>query len=155
LILQTPTIRIENPDQPEIRTMLAEGDAYYATLYPAESNHLVDVSTLQTPDTSFYVARVDGALRGIGAVLRQQGYGEIKRMYVDPKARGLKLGSRLLAALEGDARAVGITCLRLETGVKQQEAIALYHKAGYREIAPFGAYQLDPHSLFMEKNLDA
>ena len=153
--MQTPVIRIENPDQPEIRSMLAEGDAYYATLYPAESNHLVDVSTLQTPDTSFYVARVDGSLRGFGAILRQTGYGEIKRMYVDPKARGLKLGSRLLAALEGDARAVGITCLRLETGVKQPEAIALYRKAGYREIAPFGAYQLDPHSLFMEKHLDA
>jgi putative acetyltransferase len=155
LILQTPTIRIENPDQPEVRDMLAEGDAYYATLYPAESNHLVDVSTLQTPETSFYVARVDGHLRGIGALLRQSGYGEIKRMYVDPKARGLKLGSRLLAALEADARSVGIACLRLETGVKQPEAISLYRKAGYREIAPFGAYQLDPHSLFMEKNLDA
>lgn len=153
--MATPTIRIENPDQPEIRIMLAEGDAYYATLYPAESNHLVNVATLQTPDTSFYVARVDGALHGIGAVLRQRDYGEIKRMYVAPKARGLKLGSRLLAALEADARAVGISCLRLETGVKQSEAIALYRKSGYREIAPFGAYQLDPNSLFMEKNLDA
>jgi putative acetyltransferase len=153
--LQTPIIRIENPDQAEIRTMLAEGDAYYATLYPAESNHLVDVSTLQGPETSFYVARVDGALRGVGAILRQTGYGEIKRMYVDPKARGLKLGSRLLAALEADARAVGITCLRLETGVKQPDAIALYRKAGYAEIAPFGAYRPDPNSLFMEKHLDA
>lgn len=151
----TPTIRIENPDQPDVRTMLAEGDAYYATLYPAESNHLVDVSTLQGPETSFYVARVDGALRGIGAILRQQGYAEIKRMYVDPKARGLKLGSRLLHALEADARAVGITCLRLETGVKQPEAIALYRKAGFREIGPFGSYQLDPNSLFMEKLLTA
>ncbi|MDY0873033.1 GNAT family N-acetyltransferase [Dongia rigui] len=153
--MQTPIIRIETPDQPDVRDMLAEGDAYYATLYPAESNHLVDISTLQGPQTSFYVARVDGRLRGIGAILRQQSYGEIKRMYVDPKARGLKLGSRLLAALEADARAVGITCLRLETGVRQPEAIALYVKSGYREIAPFGAYQLDPHSLYMEKTLDA
>ncbi len=135
--------------------MLAESDAYYATLYPAQSNHLVDISTLQEPETSFYGARVDGALRGMGAILRQQGYGEIKRMYVDPKARGLKLGSQLLSALEGDVRAVGIVSLRLEPGLKQTDAIALYRKAGYREITPFGTYQADPHSLFMEKNLDA
>lgn len=153
--MQIPIFRIENPDQPEIRVMLAEGDAYYAALYPAQSNHLVDISTLQGPETSFYVARIDGVLCGIGALMRQQRYAEIKRMYVDPKARGVKLGSQLLSILEGDVRAVGIPSVRLETGVKQTDAIALYCKAGYREIAPFGTYKTDPNSLFMEKNLDA
>ena len=149
----SPVIRIENPDQPEVLALLAASDAYHAALYPAESNHLVEVSTLQGPETSFYVARVDGQVRGIGAVLRQEGYGEIKRMFVDPGARGLKLGSRLLAALEADARAVGVRCLRLETGTKQPEAIALYRRAGFREIGPFGSYLPDPNSLFMEKML--
>lgn len=148
-----PVIRIENPDQPEIRDLLAASDAYHAALYPAESNHLVDMRSLQRPDTTFFVARVDGAVRGIGAILRQRGYAEIKRMFVDPKARGLKLGSRLLAALEADASAVGLSCLRLETGIKQPEAVALYRSAGFREIAPFGGYRPDPNSLFMEKTL--
>ncbi len=133
--------------------MLAEGDAYYAALYPAESNHLIDVSTLQGPETSFYVARVEGALRGIGAVLRRDGYAEIKRMYVDPKSRGLKLGARILGALEADARNAGRKCVRLETGTKQPEALAFYRQAGYREIGPFGTYQPDPLSIFMEKIL--
>ena len=150
-----PIIRIENPDQPEIRDLLAASNAYHAALYPAESNHLVDMQSLQRSDTTFFVARVDGAVRGIGTVLRQNGYAEIKRMFVDPKARGLKLGSRLLAALESDARAVGLTCLRLETGIKQPEAVALYRSAGFREIGPFGAYQQDSNSLFMEKTLVA
>jgi putative acetyltransferase len=151
--LINPVIRIENPDQPEIRDLLAASDAYHAALYPVESNHLVDIQSLQRSDTIFLVARVDGAVRGIGAVLRQPGYAEIKRMFVDPKARGLKLGSRLLAALETDARAVGLTCLRLETGIKQPEAVALYRSAGFYEIAPFGSYKPDPNSLFMEKTL--
>ncbi|WP_374655667.1 GNAT family N-acetyltransferase [Dongia sp.] len=149
----TPVIRIENPDQPEIRALLTASDAYHAALYPAESNHLVDISTLQGAETSFFVARVDGKAHGIGAILRQDGYAEVKRMFVDPKARGLKLGSRLLAALEADARAVGIRCLRLETGNRQPEAAALYRRAGFREIGPFGSYRPDPNSLFMEKNL--
>lgn len=150
-----PVIRIETPDQPEVLALMQASDVYHAALYPAESNHMVDVTTLQGPDTSFFVARVDGEVRGIGAILRQNGYAEIKRMFVDPKARGLKLGSRILAALEADARAVGLRCLRLETGSKQPDAVALYAKAGFREIGPFGAYQLDPNSLFMEKMLAA
>jgi putative acetyltransferase len=151
--LLTPVIRLENPDQPDVRSLLNASDIYQAGLYPAESNHMLDLASLLGPAVSFYVARVDGEARGTGAILRHNGYAEIKRMFVDPKARGLKLGSRLLAALEADARIVGLLCLRLETGVKQPEAIALYRKAGYREIAPFGAYRADPNSLFMEKTL--
>ena len=150
-----PVIRLETPDQPEIHALLRTSDAYYAALYPAESNHLVDIASLQQPDTSFFVARIDGAVRGIAAIRRHSGYGEVKRMFVDPTARGLKLGSRLLSALEADARAVGLSCLRLETGVRQPEAIALYRAAGFREIEPFGGYQADPNSLFMEKSLAA
>lgn len=149
----TPIIRIENPDQPEIRALLAASDTYHAALYPAESNHLVDISALQGPETSFYVARIDDEVRGIGAILRLDGYAEVKRMFVDAKARGFKLGSRLLAALEADARTVGLACLRLETGIKQPEAVALYRNAGFYEIGPFGSYQPDPNSLLMEKTL--
>lgn len=149
----TPVIRLENPDQPAIRALLSASDSYHAALYPAESNHMVDLASLQGADTSFYVARVDGDVRGIGAIRRQDGYAEIKRMFVDPKVRGLKLGSRLLATLEADARTAGLRCLRLETGIKQPEAIALYRATGFREISPFGSYRPDPNSLFMEKTL--
>lgn len=148
-----PVIRIENPDQPEIHALLSASDAYHAALYPAESNHLVDIASLQGAETTFLVARVDGAVRGIGAVMRQQGYAEIKRMFVDPRARGLKLGRRLLVALEDNARLAGMPSLRLETGIRQPEAIALYRAAGFREIGPFGNYRSDPNSLFMEKTL--
>ncbi len=74
-------------------------------------------------------------------------------MFVDPEARGLKAGRLLLSALEGKAEKLGLTAIRLETGIYQPEAIGLYKASGYVERAPFGSYQPDPLSLFMEKRV--
>jgi putative acetyltransferase len=144
----------ENPDQPEIAALIAASDAYMAALYPAESNHLLDIASLQRPEVAFVVARDAGRALGCGAVVDStQGWGEIKRMFVWPEARGLKLGRRLLDTLECIALARGATALRLEMGIRQPEALALYRSAGFVEIGPFGNYLPDPLSLFMEKRL--
>ncbi len=74
-------------------------------------------------------------------------------MFVDPQARGLRVASGLMNALEAVAREKRLMAIRLETGIYQPEAIALYRKYGYREIEAFGAYLPDPLSLFMEKRL--
>lgn len=147
------SIAIETPDQPDIVALLLAADEWYATLYPAESNHLLDVSTLQQPEIAFFVAREAGELLGFGAVADRGGYAEIKRMYLAPAARGRKFGRRILEVLEAHAVQNGRSCLRLETGIHQPEAIGLYRSHGYREIGPFGAYRPDPNSLFMEKCL--
>jgi putative acetyltransferase len=147
------SIAIENPDQPDIIALLRAADAWYATLYPAESNHLLDVSTLQQTDITFFVAREGGELRGFGAVADRGDYAEIKRMYLAPAARGRKLGRRILDVLEAHAVQNGRRCFRLETGIHQPEAIGLYRSHGYRDIAPFGDYRPDPLSLFMEKRV--
>lgn len=60
---------------------------------------------------------------------------------------------KLLEAIEAAARERSITVLRLETGIRQPEAINLYKKFGFVERGPFGDYQLDPLSIFMEKRL--
>ncbi len=150
------TIAEEPPRQPEILRLLEMSDAYAASLYPAESNHLVDVSTLEQPAVSFFVARFDGAVVGCCALVEAcDGTAEIKRMFVDPQARGLKVGKRLLQTLERQAKSLGLDMIRLETGIHQPEAIGLYRSAGYVERPPFGNYQPDPLSLFMEKALHA
>jgi putative acetyltransferase len=74
-------------------------------------------------------------------------------MYVHPSVRGQGIGRRLLAALEEEARYAGLDTLRLETGIAQPEALALYRSAGFAEGKPFGDYHADRHSLFMEKRL--
>lgn len=136
--------------------MVEELDTYLGALYPAESNHLLDIETLAGPDIRFFVARLDGeALGCIALRIDPAAYGEVKRLYVPTRARGLGLGRRLLAALEEEARRERLACLRLETGIHQPEALGLFRAAGFTEIAPFGDYRPDPLSVFMEKPLTA
>ena len=59
---------------------------------------------------------------------------ELKRMYVDPSARGAGLARRLVARLESEATALGATVVRLDTGRDMAPAIALYRSSGYREV---------------------
>ncbi|MEH6693356.1 MAG: GNAT family N-acetyltransferase [Pseudorhizobium pelagicum] len=150
----TITIAIEPPRQPEILRLLALSDAYAASLYPAESNHLVDISSLERPSVRFLVARTNGAVAGCCALAHAgDGTAEIKRMFVDPAWRGLRIGKLLLAAIIDNARQSKLDAIRLETGIHQPEAIGLYRAYGFTDIPPFGAYKPDPLSLFMEKRL--
>jgi len=147
-------INAETPDQPEVRGMLEQLDAYCASLYPAESNHLMDIASLLQGDVLFLVARdVDGRAVGCAALVNRGSYGEVKRMFVDTARRGAGTGKQLLDHLEMFARMSGIRELKLETGIRQPEAIRLYERAGFDRGEPFGDYQPDPLSLFMEKNL--
>ena len=78
---------------------------------------------------------------------------EIRRMYVRPAHRGAGLSRLVLAALEDEARALGYTCVRLETGVHQHEALALYRSSGFAEIPRYGPYVDDELSVCFEKLL--
>ena len=147
-------INAESPDQPDVLALLEQLDAYCAALYPAESNHLLDIASLLHGDVLFLVARdVDGVASGCVALRRCEGYGEVKRMFVDPARRGGGTAKKLLEHLEMFARMSGVGSLKLETGIHQPEAIALYERAGFVRCGPYGGYQPDPLSLFMEKNL--
>jgi putative acetyltransferase len=150
---ETLLIREEPPDQPEVLRLLAARDALLGGLYPPESCHRLDLAGLLRPEVTFFVARRGDVAVGCGAVVRKDGYGEIKSMFVDEAARGAGAGRALLAAVEVRARAQELALLRLETGVHQDAALGLYRAAGYREVGPFGDYRPDPLSVFMEKRL--
>jgi len=80
---------------------------------------------------------------------------ELKRMYVAPAARGLGIGRAILEALEREASAMGVTRLVLKTGTRQLAALAMYRRAGYRDIPPFGEYVASAAtSVCMAKDLD-
>ncbi|HTJ99386.1 MAG TPA: GNAT family N-acetyltransferase [Bordetella sp.] len=148
------TIALESPRQGDVLALLAQADAYLHGLYPPESNHILDVGALEQAGIDFFVARRAGAALGCCALVPAfDGSAEIKRMFVAPEARGIKLGRRLLERLEDQARERGIATLRLETGIYQPEALGLYRTSGYQDIPPFGDYLLDPLSVFMEKTL--
>jgi putative acetyltransferase len=148
-------IAAEDPRQPAVMALVAELDRLMVELYPPQSNHLLDVATLAAPGVTFLVARAGARALGCGAIRRHDGeLGEIKRMFVDPSQRGTGLGRRILAALEAEARRIGLKRLALETGIYQPEAIGLYRAAGFRDCAPFADYKPDPLSLFMIKELN-
>ncbi|WP_312686251.1 GNAT family N-acetyltransferase [Kosakonia sp.] len=144
-------------DQPEIIALIAALDSYQSALYPAESNHLLDLAAL--PPASLILRKIvhsDGGAVGCGAVvLNSDGSGEMKRVFIDPAHRGQQLGERLIAALERAAHDRFCHTLRLETGIRQLSAIKLYERCGYQTCPAFAPYQDDPLSLFMEKSLVA
>lgn len=147
---------VETPLQAGVERLIRMSDAYAASLYPAESNHLIDFAMLVQPHVRFFVARREGAVVGCGALVLgdRDGTAELKRMFVDPAARGLKVGRELLCAMEAHARGIGLRVLRLETGIRQPVALALYESAGFNRRGAFPPYQQDPLSVFMEKRLD-
>jgi GNAT superfamily N-acetyltransferase len=101
----------------------------------------------------FLIGRLDGKPVACGALrpMEEPGVAEVKRMYVEPAARGRGLSKRMLAALEEHAQQVGFACVRLETGMRQPEALRLYESAGYRRIENYPPYVGNAMSVCFEK----
>jgi GNAT superfamily N-acetyltransferase len=79
---------------------------------------------------------LDLAAPGGGAVA------EVKRLYVQPQARGDALGARLAHALLAEADAIGYRALMLDTLEWMMPARRLYANLGFHECAP---YYHNPH----------
>jgi len=77
---------------------------------------------------------------------------ELKRMYIQPSYRGLKIGKTLLEMLCKLAFDNGYTKMRLDTLDTMLPAIGLYKKNGFYEIS---AYYHNPNEgvVYMEKQL--
>lgn len=110
---------------------------------------------LVPPAGVLLLAHLDGRAVGCGALkVGPRGVGEIKRMWVDPSARGLGIAQRLLDAIESQAVAFDLRTLRLDTNRSLVEARAMYLRNGYREIP---AYNDNPyaHHWFEKKRRKA
>jgi GNAT superfamily N-acetyltransferase len=93
---------------------------------------------LSPPVGTFLVAFLHERSVGCGGIRRlTDEVAEIKRMYVDPTARGRGVARNLLAALEAEARVLGCRLARLDTHASLAEAIGLYRGCGYTEIPAY------------------
>jgi putative acetyltransferase len=145
----------ERPDSADAISLIDELEAHLDPFYPPQSRHGYSVEKLLAQSVAFFVLRENDTPAGCGGIqLFGVAYGEIKRMYVRPRFRGLGFGKLLLDHLADHARAQGVSLLRLETGIHQAAAIGLYERAGFQRIPPFGAYVEDPLSLFFEKRTE-
>jgi len=95
----------------------------------------------------------DHAAGCIGLRKLAPGICEMKRLYVRPGDRGRGLGRILVGRLIVEARAIGYELMRLDTiESAMQDAVALYRRMGFREIAPYSSIPIES-ALWMELRL--
>jgi len=78
---------------------------------------------------------------------------EVKRMYTSLEARGKGIATKLLIELEDWAKELAAKSCLLETGKRQQAAVALYKKIGYEVVPNYGQYIGIDNSLCFKKEL--
>lgn len=152
-LLTITAVSFPNADATTLSTKL---DRELAKRYPGVRLRPFALTATQVTaeDGVFLIARAGSGPIGCGALQRLDAYtGEIRRMYVEPSARGRGLGHRLIAELERYALDTGIRRLILRTGARQPEAIRLYENCGFSRM---GSVNARTHvSVYMAKSLRA
>ncbi len=126
-----------------------------ATTQP-ENVFALDLDGLSGPAIRVYGLWRNGTLIGMGALSDLgDGEGEIKSMHVVEAQRGKGFARRILRHLVAEARARGMSGLKLETGSMDAYAPArqLYLAEGFEICGPFGSYPDHPTSAFLQKPL--
>jgi transketolase len=157
-MLKRPTVEIRREDftSPVAQDLIAALNAELSQRYsePGANHFRLEAAEVAEGQGAFLVAYAGSQPVGCGAVRRiDVRTAEIKRMYVAPAARSGGVATTVLAQLESEARRLGATRVVLETGIRNPDALALYHRAGYAEIPMFGEYLDSPLSVCMSKDL--
>jgi GNAT superfamily N-acetyltransferase len=110
------------------------------------------------PRGAFYLVQVEGQLAGMGGLrFLRPGVTEIKRLYVRPGFRGMRLGEALLRRLLDDARSFGYEKACLDTGLFMKSAHRLYETNGFTDCSVYEGVEVPPgfHTRwrFMERSL--
>ena len=103
------------------------------------------------PAGRLLLAEYDGEVAGCVALHKiETSICEMKRLYLRPRFRGKGLGRALADRIITEARQIGYQRLRLDTVEPvMKDAVAMYHKLGFREIAPYCANPM-AGALYME-----
>jgi putative acetyltransferase len=105
------------------------------------------------PDGTVILARLDGKPCGCVALRRiNDRTCEMKRLYVRPESRGLRMGGELVRRIIEAAEARGYETMRLDTLPSMKSAVSLYRAFEFQEIEPY-IYNPIPGAMFMEKRL--
>ncbi|GGD03762.1 GNAT family N-acetyltransferase [Aquisalinus flavus] len=77
----------------------------------------------------------DALIGTVGLSANSETVCELTKMFLTPSARGKGLGRALLVAALDEARARGYRTVELETDTSLKEAVQLYRRYGFEEVA--------------------
>jgi GNAT superfamily N-acetyltransferase len=139
---------------PRVKRLVTAVQAEYVVRYGGPDEAVVDDAEFDPPTGLFLLGICGGQAVAMGGWRRlEANVAEIKRMFVLEGMRGRGFARAVLAELERTARAAGIGCVVLNTGIHQPEAIGLYESTGYTPIEGFGYYADYPNARFYGKKL--
>ncbi len=153
---ETLKVDIADPRGPEAAELISALSAELARRY----DYMEDGSGGFKPEDAlgprgaFVIGRVGGNPVACGAI-RPLGedVAELKRVFVKVDFRGRGYSKPIVSELERQALVRGYKVMRLETGVRQPEAISLYESLGYHRIPNYGEYRESGLSVCFEKKL--
>lgn len=152
-------VATESPQQDDVCALIEALSEHLRPLSPPEFQFGLTLDEMTEPETTVFVARdPSGRAVGCGALKRHaDDFGEVKRMFTRPEARGAGVGSSVLEAIVSYARAQGLRRLLLETGVGPGFACAwrLYLRTGFMRRGPYLDYPDSEWSAYFERDLDA
>jgi GNAT superfamily N-acetyltransferase len=109
-------------------------------------NPPLDPAELRSPNGVYLVGFEGDVVVGGGGLRRLTvDVAEIQRMFVRPASRSQGVARALLGALEDEARRLGYSATRLDTGPQQVHALVLYRSVGYLDVP---AYNDNPFACF-------
>lgn len=133
-------------DHPVAQELIAELDEDMVRRYGGRDAAPVSSHDFSGPSGTFLVLQDARGPIGCAGVRTNGADAEIKRMFVRPERRREGHARRLLVAIEEYVRTRGLSRVILETGTPQSEAVALYERAGFLRIPPFGHHRQDPRT---------
>lgn len=150
-------IAADDPAADDVRAVLARHLAFAHEVTPPEGVHVLGVDALAGPDITFFSARVDGEVLGVGALKQlDASHAELKSLHTVEEARGKGVARALVAHLLAVAGERGCRRVSLETGdmAAFAPARALYTVMGFVPCEPFGEYVSSPTSACMTRPVD-
>jgi len=153
---ETFRVDIVDPRGPEAAELIRELSAELARRY----DYIEDGSGGFKPEDAlgprgaFVIGRVGGNPVACGAIRPlEEDVAELKRVFVKVDFRRRGYSKAIVNELERQARARGYRVMRLETGVRQPEAISLYESLGYHPVPNYGEYRDSRLNVCFEKTL--
>ena len=149
-----PEVRTIDPFQPEVIELLWRMRREIDGLYGEVTTSPPPQQEFQVPRAAFMAAFMQGSMVGCGGIKPWDARTAIlKRLFVVPEQRRKGVARMLMHGLEQQARTFGYERMVLDTGFKQEGALALYPSLGYRRASCTGRNDVKDWGVCFEKVL--